>query len=650
MNSNHPSFLSFRCSILLGLAWLLPSGVFAQAITPPQRQQASHLAEEVLVAGKLYAEGNYSASAAKITELQTELVALLKDSGPELQRLLKPTFQRIARAHSLLELEGAELATLPNWEKLTDPTTPKPTAPEGSPTTPESSNVSFVRQVAPWLVSSCGKCHIDNRRGEFSMSTFESLLAGSKGGVVLFAGSARSSRLVDVIESGDMPRGGGRIAPEQVALLKQWIDQGAQFDGPSPRTPLTALVADPLSAPNTPSTTPVNPPTATPAALPMSADSVSFSKTIAPILLANCQGCHIGAQQNSGGLRMDNFSQLTRGGDSGAIVQPNQAAVSLLVQKLKGEAGNRMPAGGRPPLSNDEINAISKWIDQGAPFDGPSEEMNIETVINQVWAGAAQHDELFQRRQQRAQERWTRVLPNDEPATLSDSELFLLGNVPPDRLEKTLKQFQEATAQAKKLLGAPADQPLLKGGLIVFLLKSRYDYSEFGRMTESRELPKDWLGHWHADPLDVYGVIADDNQAADQRAADKQSSAVALQIVVGAYLGSFPEVPRWFAEGVARNLVKNSFRRGDGRVSQWQQNYPSALLKVDKAETLLEGRLDEESSGLVGMGITGFMMERTNRRRFDQLLEQLRSGQPFDAACTAQYAPPATLVTTWLGK
>jgi len=309
-----------------------------------------------------------------------------------------------------------------------------------------------------------------------------------------------------------------------------------------------------------------------------------------------------------------------------------------------------MPAGGRPALSAEEISAIARWIDQGAVFDGPSQEMNIETVINQVWAGAAQHDELFQRRQQRALERWTRVLPNDQPATTGDGELFLLGNVPPDRLEKTLGQFQEATAQAKKLLGAPVDQPLLKGGLIVFLLKSRYDYSEFGRMTESRELPKEWLGHWHADPLDVYGVLADDSQTADQRAADKQSSAVALQISVGAYLGSFPEVPRWFAEGAARNLVKNTFKRGDQRIGLWQQNYSSALLEVDKAETLLEGRLDEESAGLVGMGITNFMMVRSNRRRFEQLLEQLRSGQSFDSACSELYAPPATLVTSWLGK
>ena len=138
--------------------------------------------------------------------------------------------------------------------------------------------------------------------------------------------------------------------------------------------------------------------------------------------------------------------------------------------------------------------------------------------------------------------------------------------------------------------------------------------------------------------------------AADTAIDDKQAAAVALQVISGTYLGSFNGVPTWFGEGVARNLVRTEFRRGDERVLAWQRSLPSAMLKVENAKTLLEGRLDEEAAGLVGMSLTNFMMERTNRRRFDKLLELLRAGQPFDAACTATFAPPAALVKTWLGK
>ncbi len=129
-------------------------------------------------------------------------------------------------------------------------------------------------------------------------------------------------------------------------------------------------------------------------------------------------------------------------------------------------------------------------------------------------------------------------------------------------------------------------------------------------MTENRELPKEWQGHWQADPLDVYAVIADDSSV-----DAKHQAALALQMVSGAYLGTFNEVPTWFAEGVARNLVVSVNRRTDARVKAWQQALPSAIQKIDKPETLLEDRLDEESAGLAGMALTGFMMDRANRRR-----------------------------------
>jgi mono/diheme cytochrome c family protein len=606
------------------------------AVTDEERAKANALSERVSAAGKLFAEGAFAQSAADITAVQKDLLELSKSRDPALQRLLKPIYARLTRAHGLLELEGASLPPLPTWEELTSPS---PEMPAGNATPP----ISFKADIAPWLISACGQCHINQQRGQFSLATYAALLQGPQGSAVIFAGGSRGSRLVDVIETGDMPRGGGQVTPEQLATLKKWIDEGAKFDGPNPTALLTSYA--------TPASVPASAPARnTPVTLATGNETVSFAKTIAPILLANCQGCHIDSQQASGGLRMDTFAQLMRGGDSGPVIVPSKVLESLLVQKVKGEAGDRMPAGGRPALKPDEIAAIETWIREGATFDGPSPEMVIDTVVAQVWAASANHRELMERRKQRSLARWTKVIPNDSPATSENDEIFILGNVSQARLEKILQQFSQATAQAKKLLKAPADQPLLKGGLTVFVLKSRYDYSEFGRMTERRELPKDWLGHWYADPLDAYGVLAADATPSDPRPADKQAEALALQIVTGAYLGSLSQVPTWFSEGVARNLVKQTFRRGDERVQSWQQAYPAAIQKVDKPETLLAGRLDEEAAGLVGMGLTSFLMERNNRRRFDQLLELLRSGQKFDAACAATFAAPDVMVKSWLGE
>ena len=629
-------FLNLCISLICVIA-ISFSPNFCQAVTEEQRAKVAELAEQVSAAGKLYAAGSYSQSATKISEVQTELIALLKASDAPLQTLLKPLYTRLVRAHGLLELEGAELAAIPPWDELTRASVPS------APPSTSTNSISFKQDIAPWLISACGQCHITQQRGRFSLASYQALLQGAKGAVVLFAGNSRGSRIIEVIESGDMPRGGGKVSPEQLNSLKKWIDEGAKFDGPSPSTPLTSLATGNGSSPPTATNIP---PQMTPAT---GKETVSFAKTIAPILTANCQGCHIGGQQASGGLRMDTFAQFLRGGDSGAVIVPRQASESLLVKKIKGESGDRMPAGGRPPLTAEQIASITTWIKEGATFDGPSAEMNIDTVIAQVWAASASHRDLFERRKQRSLERWTKVLPNDEPATSTNDELFVMGNIPPDRLEAMLTTFNQANELAKKLLKAPAAEPLLKGGLTLFVLKSRYDYSEFGRMTESRELPKEWLGHWHADPLDAYGVLAAE-PALIAKPSDKQSEAVALQIIVGAYLGAQSKVPTWFAEGVARNLVKTTFRRGDERVNRWQQAYPAALIKVENAKTLLEGRLDEESAGLVGMGLTSYLMERNNRRHFDQLLELLREGKSFNDACTAKFATPEVMVKTWLGK
>ncbi len=597
------------------------------AVTEEEKSKAQGLAEAVQAAGKLYAEGSFTASAEKITAVQKELIALLKSKDPALQRIVKPIYARLVRAHALLELEGAELDALPSWEDLIANSDMK-TASQTKPT-------SFKDEIAPWLISICGNCHINDRRGQFSMATYQNLMQGAKNATVIFAGSSRSSRIVDVVESGAMPPSGAKVAPERLIALKKWIDEGAKFDGPALNAPLSTFVNSSNAAAETELKVRAS----------TGAETISFSKTIAPILNANCQGCHIRSQQASGGLRMDTFAQFLKGGDSGVSIVPSKPAESLLIKKLKGEAGDRMPAGGRPALSEQQIAEISTWIREGATFDGPSSTMSIDTVIDQAWAADASHTALFDRRQERSLARWTRVLPNDQPSSAKSDELFLLGNVPQARVEKLLQQFTSAVAQAKKLLRTPPTEPLVKGGLTVFVLKSRYDYSEFGRMTESRELPQEWIGHWYADPLDAYGVLS-----ADGEVEDKQIDALALQILIGSYLGSFSAVPTWFAEGLARNYVKTSVRRGDERIATWQKSLPAALLKVENAKTLLEKRLDEESAGLVGMGLTATMMDRTNRKRFDLLLDLLRKGQSFDAACTASFAAPEVLIKTWLGK
>jgi hypothetical protein len=92
-----------------------------------------------------------------------------------------------------------------------------------------------------------------------------------------------------------------------------------------------------------------------------------YSKHIHPIFDANCVSCH-GESKTSGGLRLDSYDRLMRGGSDGAVIIPGNPDKSLLLNRVTLPAGHKlfMPAEGKPPLRAEEIAWIRAWIQQGA--------------------------------------------------------------------------------------------------------------------------------------------------------------------------------------------------------------------------------------------------------------------------------------------
>ena len=96
--------------------------------------------------------------------------------------------------------------------------------------------------------------------------------------------------------------------------------------------------------------------------------TVSFAKDVAPVLVAKCVSCH--DDNARGGLRLDTFAGLEKGGASGALLVPGNAQNSRLVQRLvTPNAQQRMPKGGAT-LTANEIQAIGTWVAEGAKFEG----------------------------------------------------------------------------------------------------------------------------------------------------------------------------------------------------------------------------------------------------------------------------------------
>jgi len=92
-----------------------------------------------------------------------------------------------------------------------------------------------------------------------------------------------------------------------------------------------------------------------------------YARKIDPIFDGNCVTCHR-AGKAKGGLRLDSYELLMRGGNDGPVIVPRDPTHSLLLQRitLPRENSKAMPADGRTPLKPEQIAAIQSWIEQGA--------------------------------------------------------------------------------------------------------------------------------------------------------------------------------------------------------------------------------------------------------------------------------------------
>ena len=109
-----------------------------------------------------------------------------------------------------------------------------------------SKAVSFIRDVAPILQENCFACHdAKKRKGKFDMTTFEGFQkgGGSKGDPFV-PGKPDESVLLDLVSATDKtrmppPESGDALPKEKVAVLRQWIQEGAKLDGGlTPKTDL----------------------------------------------------------------------------------------------------------------------------------------------------------------------------------------------------------------------------------------------------------------------------------------------------------------------------------------------------------------------------------------------------------------------------
>lgn len=204
--------------------------------------------------------------------------------------------------------------------------------------------VDFQLQVKPILESTCLSCHDgEHTKGKLRLDTVAAAKAGGENkGPGLTAGKPEESSLYKSIvlppdHDEIMPPKGDVLTKEQVAVLKNWIEQGANW-------PADATLKKIRRA--------------------------EFTKDIKPILEQNCVACHRDGYIK-GGLRLDDKDLAFKGGENGAGIvpfKPKQSRVYVSTTLTADDDGVMPPAKKGGPMPKEKVELLLAWIEQGAPW------------------------------------------------------------------------------------------------------------------------------------------------------------------------------------------------------------------------------------------------------------------------------------------
>lgn len=104
-----------------------------------------------------------------------------------------------------------------------------------------------------------------------------------------------------------------------------------------------------------------------------------FAHVVTPILQTRCNDCHQ-ARRFKGGLVLDSWAALQRGGKGGVVVVPGQPDKSPLLQRvmLPFPHYQHMPPRRHPQPTPEEMALLRRWIALGAPAQGTLASFGVD--------------------------------------------------------------------------------------------------------------------------------------------------------------------------------------------------------------------------------------------------------------------------------
>ena len=597
--------------ILFAFFWLPQNAqVFAQdEISSKDQKTIKSLEKYVAQMSEQIQANKGSAAISSAKKAITQLKKLVKKNNSAVIAEIRPTYQTLKTGYQQMVDAGVKMPDLAELPKMPAASS----APDASAT-----KVSFVKDVAPILNSKCGNCHVNQKRGDFSLLTFNEISTG--GGVI--AGEPETSRLIEVIESGEMPKGGGKVSKAELDVLKNWISAGAKYDGDN-RAQSIADIAAPM----------MNAKEDVPVKRPKGNETVSFALEIAPILVDNCQQCHM-IDRSRGNFSMANFNGLLKGGDSGEVIKPGDANSSHIVKRLRGDGVDVMPPNKK--LSDELIAKVVTWINEGASFDGMVAGDPTVKVASTARINAMTHEELIADRKKTSAKIWKLAMTDVDAEVVTSDNFLIQGTLSQDKLQ-AISTLAEKIATGSKLTSKGSDQPFIRGNATIFAFSKRYDFGEFGRMVEERNFPRTISSTWNRTPKRAYvTVLLTRNQTAADVEVELHRQLSALFVA-----GRAIDVPRWFADGYGWAETKKAFPR-DETVSTLQDRAEAAASKMDKLDDFVNNRIDADKAALVGYLFVKELKKKSSA--FNKLMADLDKGQSFEKSFAKHFKMSADMM------
>jgi uncharacterized membrane protein len=110
-----------------------------------------------------------------------------------------------------------------------------------------------------------------------------------------------------------------------------------------------------------------------------------FDDIIYPIMDARCVSCH-NEDKRKGDLMMHTQEALMKGGENGPIFIPGDASASGMIERihLPQNHDDHMPPDGKSQLTDEQVDLLTWWVEQGAPFDKRVAEVKVDEKTRQI--------------------------------------------------------------------------------------------------------------------------------------------------------------------------------------------------------------------------------------------------------------------------